>query len=141
MIINNLHRQLDPVSTAQMIAMAKSERSLRNGRVERDELRSLTGADRTMLAAIYGEEETARITPLAALWLDQQRRLELFDRELDPRIVTDLHKKARRRPDPSEREELENFTRSAMVYLDSLGAELDEEARAVRDEGGFSIYA
>ena len=140
MIINNVYRQLDPVSTAQMIAMAKSERSLRNGRVERDELRALTGADRALLAAIYGEDEYSRVPPLAALWLDQQRRLALFDRELDPRIMTDLHKKARRRSDPHEREELENFTRSAMVYFDSLGMELDEEARAVRDEGGFSLY-
>lgn len=140
MIINNVYRQLDPVSTTQMIAMAKSERSLRNGRVERDELRALTGADKTLLAAIYGEDENSHITPLAALWLDQQRRLALFDRELDPRIMTDLYKKARRRPNPEEREELETFTRSAMVYFDSLGMELDEEARAVRDEGGFSLY-
>lgn len=140
MHINNLYRHLDPVYSAQAVATSKSESSVRAGRGERAELRSLTGADKRLLAAIYGEDTSASaITPLAALWLNEQRRTELFDRPVDVETILDMRKRARQRS-VEVMEEIDSFARSALVYLDANGSDLDDEARALRMQGGFSLY-
>lgn len=140
MHINNLYRHLDPVYSAQAVATSKSESSVRNGRGERSELRALTGADKRLLAAIYGEDtETSAVTPLAALWLNEQRRTELFDRPVDAELIMDMRRRAQRRSE-DVMEEIDTFARSALVYLDANGSDLDDEARALRLQGGFSLY-